>query len=73
MKATLRQLEYGTIFSYDGMTLRKTPTMGPCDPKMKKAGGNAYGFAYDLKVGGQFQTNRELQVWVSEQAEVSVD
>jgi len=73
MNAILEHLAIDTVFKYNGMTLRKSATLGPCDPNTMKAGGKAYGCASDIKLGGQFQTSRELQVWLPMTTEVSVD
>ena len=73
MIVTLEQLTIGTIFTFNGMTLRKSSMLGPCDPSTMKAGGKSYGCSSDIKLGGQFQTNEDLQVWLPLDTRVVVD
>lgn len=74
MITMMGKLTSDTVFVYRGMTLRKTCTIGPCDPETNrfKVGGAA-GVACEPKMGGQFQTDRDLHVWVPTSAEVSVE
>lgn len=73
MNATLEHLTIGTVFKFNGMTLRKGSTLGPCNPQTMKAGGKAYGCSSDIKLGGQFQISPELQVWLPLETVVIVD
>lgn len=73
MIVILGKLAPHTVFMYRGMTLRKTCTVGPCDPetnRFKRDG--LFGCACEPRLGGQFQADKDLQVWVPEKAEVIV-
>lgn len=71
-------LTIGTEFTYKGRTLRKEALGGPCDPETNKAVFPAKGakftdgIACSPKMGGQFQSAEEVQVWVPQDADVVV-
>lgn len=75
MQARLEQLAPSTVFTYNGMLLRRGCTMGPWDPKTQTPtrGGGEQAYACDRKAGGQWQTDTELQVWVPLKAVVTLD
>jgi hypothetical protein len=73
-------LEIDTIFTFNGMTLRKGSTTGPCSRETNKAvfpskeqakhTALVIGAACSPKMGGQFQKAEELQVWVPHDTDV---
>lgn len=77
MNLPLEKLATGTVFTFKGMTLRKAGMGGPCDPTTNKAAPfskkTEYGRACDLKIGGQWQTDSDIQVWVPDKAMVEVN
>lgn len=70
----LGKLAPDTVFTYRGMTLRKSCTAGPCDPETNRFKVDGlFGYACEPRLGGQFQANKDFQVWVPEKAEVIVE